>query len=88
MPKPLPDAERQAFDAVEQTLEAVIAHQERKVVEFARRLRPGLTPDDIKNPHDYDELDDPDFNYEDGQLAGLLFALSAIRRRRRDREEE
>lgn len=75
-----------AFDAVERTLEELIAHQEQKVLAFARRLRPGLTNDDIKNPHDYDELVDPDYNYEDGQLAGLQFALSAIRRRKKDLE--
>jgi hypothetical protein len=75
-----------ALDAIEQTLIEIIAHQEAKVVAFARRLRPGLTADDVKNPHDFDELVDPDFNYEDGQLAGLQFALSAIRRRRRDLE--
>jgi hypothetical protein len=85
---PLSDAERATYEAVERTLEEIIAHQEQKVVAFARRLRPGLTADDVKNPHDYDELTDPDFNYEDGQLAGLQFALSAIRRRRKDREAE
>jgi hypothetical protein len=80
-------AARAALDAVEKTLEELIAHQEAKVVAFARRLRPGLTPDDVKNPHDFDELVDPDFNYEDGQLAGLQFALSAMRRTRRDLEQ-
>lgn len=84
-----PSRERSAaFDAIERTLEELIAHQEQKVLAFARRLRPGLTGDDIKNPHDYDELVDPDYNYEDGQLAGLQFALSAVRRRRKDLESE
>jgi|LNFM01.1.fsa_nt_gb hypothetical protein len=86
MTQPLPKESIAAFDAVEQTLEELIAHQEQKVLAFARRLRPGLTNDDIKNPHDYDELVDPDFNYEDGQLAGLQFALSAIRRKKKDLE--
>ena len=80
-------AARAVLDAAEKTLEELIAHQEAKVVAFARRLRPGLTADDVKNPHDFDELVDPDFNYEDGQLAGLQFALSALRRTRRDLEQ-
>lgn len=87
MPRPLSPEEKRAFDHVERCIEELISHQEQKVVAFARRLRPHLTGDDIKNPHDYDELDDPHFNYEDGQLAGLQSALSAVRRRRRDIEE-
>jgi hypothetical protein len=45
--------------------------QHEKVVALARRLRPGLTADDLKNPHDFPELTDPDWHYADGELAGL-----------------
>jgi hypothetical protein len=87
MARTLTAEEQRSFDDVERCIEGLVSHQEQKVVAFARRLRPGLTGDDIKNPHDYDELNDPDFNYEDGLLAGLQTALSAVRRRRRDIEE-
>ena len=53
--------------------------QARKVTDLARRLRPGLTPEDIRNPHDFPELDDTDWHFEDGQLAGLQSVTMALR---------
>ena len=32
--------------------------QRSKVIDLARRLRPGLTLEDVRNPHDFPELDD------------------------------
>jgi hypothetical protein len=53
--------------------------QARKVIELARRLNPGLTSEDIKNPHDFPELDDTDWHFEDGQLAGIQSVTTALR---------
>jgi 8-oxo-dGTP pyrophosphatase MutT (NUDIX family) len=53
--------------------------QARKVIDLARRLRPGLTAEDIKNPHDFPELDDTDWHFEDGQLAALQSVATALR---------
>ncbi len=53
--------------------------QRRKVLELARRLRPGLTHEDIANPHDFAELRDSDWQYEDGVLAGIQAVLAAVR---------
>lgn len=72
------------WDEVEATLTSLVALQESKTLALARRLRPGLTAEDIRNPHDYVELDDSDFHYEDGMLAGLLAAQAALRARRRE----
>jgi len=58
--------------------------QRRKVMDLARRLRPGLTLEDIANPHDFPELDDRDWQYEDGVLAGIQSVLAALRARRRE----
>jgi hypothetical protein len=60
--------------------------QKRKVIELARRLRPGLTLEDIANPHDFPELADSDWQYADGQLSGIQSVLAAVRARRRDEE--
>ncbi len=66
-------------------LEALLADmetlQQGKVVDLARRLKPGITADDIKNPHDFPELDDPDWHYEDGVLTGIQSVRSAVRAR-------
>jgi hypothetical protein len=58
----------------------MIDQQERKVLDLARQAVPGLTPEDLRNPHDFAALArDPDFNYEDGMLAGLRGAHMAVR---------
>lgn len=55
------------------------ALQADKVIALARRLRPGLTAEDIRNPHDFPELGDPDWHYADGQLAGLQSVTMLLR---------
>jgi hypothetical protein len=54
-------------------------HQAKKVLDLARRLLPRLTAEDIKNPHDFPELDDKDWHYEDGVLTGIEMVLTALR---------
>ncbi len=65
-------------------LEAMEENQRLKVIELARRLKPGLTAEDIRNPHDFPDLDDPDWHFEDGQLTGIQSAIFAIRSMSRD----
>ena len=60
--------------------------QRRKVLDLARRLRPGLTLEDIANPHDFPELTDPDWQYADGVLAGVQSVLAAVRASQRASE--
>jgi hypothetical protein len=64
---------------VEALLSRMEAHQKRKVLELARRLKPGLTAEDIQNPHDFPELADVDWHYEDGVLTGIQSVQSALR---------
>jgi hypothetical protein len=61
--------------------------QARKVLDLARRLRPGLTAEDVRNPHDFPELGDPDWHYEDGVLTGIQSVRTALRAKSRDRGE-
>jgi hypothetical protein len=60
-----------------------LANQQRlKVLKLAREAVPHLTGDDVLNPHDYPELHEhPAFEYEDGILAGILVAQTALRAR-------
>lgn len=62
-------------------LEAVEELQREKVLALARRLKPNLTLEDVQNPHDFPELDDCDWHYEDGVLAGIQTARTALRNR-------
>jgi hypothetical protein len=72
------------WQAVDDLLAGMIAQQEAKVLALARTLVPGLTPEDLRNPHDFPPLvASAQFNYEDGILAGLRSACVAARTHRR-----
>jgi hypothetical protein len=59
-------------------LDALEELQRKKVLDLARRLKPGLTLEDVQNPHDFPELDDPDWHYADGVLAGIQSVKSTF----------
>jgi hypothetical protein len=73
-------------------VEGLIAELERlqlhRVAELGGRLRPGLTAEDLRSPHDYPELSDADWQYQDGMLSGIQTVLAAVRARRREAESE
>ena len=65
-----------AEDLVREMVEA----QRARLREIARRIAPGLSEDDLLQPHDHAALaSHPDFNFEDGVLAGYLAVLAALR---------
>ncbi|MBS2014985.1 MAG: hypothetical protein JST00_18990 [Deltaproteobacteria bacterium] len=64
---------------MEEELTAIEELQTKKVLDLARRLKPGLTMEDVQNPHDFPELDDPDWHYADGILTGVKSVSSALR---------
>lgn len=77
-------AAQAAWDDVETLLGTMQAHHVAKVFELARRLKPGVTKEDMRNPHDFPELADTDWHFEDGVLSGVESVLSAVRARRRE----
>lgn len=79
-----------SVDDLARELDALEELQRKKVLDLARRLKPGLTLEDVQNPHDFPELDDPDWHYADGVLAGIQSVKStllALIRGSRKREE-
>jgi hypothetical protein len=72
------------WDEIEVLLLGMEDLQIKKVFELARRLKPGITHEDMRNPHDFPELQDPDWHFEDGVLSGIQSALSAVRARKRE----
>jgi hypothetical protein len=72
-------AKTDVFAAVDREIHAIEEVQARKVIDLARRLLPHLTDEDIRNPHDFPDLDDPDWQYEDGVLAGIQSVRVAMR---------
>lgn len=71
------------WDAIEGELGAIEELQIKKVLDLARRLKPGLTMEDVQNPHDFPELDDADWHYADGILTGMKSVTTALRALRR-----
>ncbi len=73
-----------SWDVVERLVGEMIAQQDAKVLALARRIVPHLTPEDLRNPHDFKPLmESAEFNYEDGVLAGLRAVEIALRAARR-----
>jgi hypothetical protein len=66
-------------------LDALERLQDDKVLALATRLKQGVTAEDIRNPHDFPELADPDWQYADGERAGIAAAKAALARLVRER---
>lgn len=76
---------REALRRFQALLDQMEQTQHDKVLALARRILPHLTAEDIRNPHDFPDLEDPDWHFEDGQLTGIQavrFALVGLRNRR------
>ncbi len=75
---------RRMQDEIEAVFEELIAQQQKRVFERARQLSPRVTEDDIQQPQDFPELwGNPEWQYEDGILAGYRAAQMAVRARLR-----
>ena len=70
---------RDVFQRVYALLDTMESAQRDKVLALARRLLPHLTAEDIRNPHDFPDLADPDWHFEDGQLTGIQSVRFALR---------
>ena len=66
--------------ALETLLDEMITAQRRRLLELAARIQPGVSTDDLFQPHDHPALaGHPQFNFEDGILAGYLAVRAALR---------
>lgn len=58
----------------------MIDQQKNKLLNCGRNFVPGVTPEDILQPNDFDELElNPVFRYEEGILDGIQVVQAAIR---------
>ncbi len=61
-------------------LEEMIEAQRARLLALATRLLPSVTAEDLLQPHNHPALSaNPDFNFEDGILAGYLAVRAALR---------
>lgn len=71
---------RESLTAIDKLMLELIALQEKKVLDLANKIHPGLSSEDIRNPHDFPDLiADSGWNFEDGILSGLKAAHIALR---------
>lgn len=69
-----------AVEAATLLLEQMILQQEAKVLELGRKWVPFATAEDLRNAEDFKVLKDkPIFHFEDGILAGLIAANTALK---------
>jgi hypothetical protein len=67
-------------ETTDRLLEDLIGGQRKKLLELARRIEPGITPEDLLQPHNHPKISgNSDFNFEDGVLAGYLAVRAALR---------
>lgn len=64
---------------MENVFDELVEQQRKKLLKFARQIVPYVTPDDLLQPNDFQELEQhPLFRYEEGVLEGLLTARMAF----------
>lgn len=64
---------------VERLFDEMIAQQRRKAWALANRIQPGLSEDDLRDPHSFPAINSrPEFAFEDGMVAGLVAAQVAV----------
>lgn len=69
-----------AWHSLESLLNELIEGQKKSLLTLGRRIVPTLTMEDMLQPNDYPVLEHhPEFRYEEGILAGLQMAQTAIR---------
>ncbi len=65
--------------AVKVLLDELVEQQMKKLLEVGRLFVPTLTEEDVLQPMDYEKLElNPHFRHEEGILAGLHTARSAL----------
>ena len=76
-------------DVILLLMEKLIEDQKKDLLKTGRRLVPNLTPEDLLQPNDYDQLEDhPHFRYEEGILTGYQSVQMAIMALKKDLDLE
>ena len=71
----------------EKILEEMIESQRGKLLQYARKIVPHATSDDVLQPMDFPELEEhPLFRYEEGVFEGLHTAITALRAHKAEEE--
>lgn len=62
-----------------ETVDELIEHQQKVLLDLGRRIVPNVTLDDLMQPNDFPKLENhPHFRYEEGVLHGLQAVKAAF----------
>jgi hypothetical protein len=76
------EVDREAALGALRLIEEMIKEQRRKVIRLAQRLHPGLTDVDLRTLRDLPDVSaDASWQFEDGQLAGMVAAKLMLKAR-------
>ncbi len=68
-----------SWEEIEQLLKELVQFHQAQLLKSGRRIVPHLTPEDLLQPNDYQELEHhPYFRYEEGMLAGIQTVQMAL----------
>jgi hypothetical protein len=68
-----------SWEEIDQLLSELVLFYQTQLLKCGRRIIPHLTPEDLLQPNDYQELEfNPHFRYEEGMLAGIQTAQMAL----------
>ena len=74
-----PETLQQMLQVAGQLFDKMVSQQQAKVLRLAREVIPHITPEELRNPHDFPQLrEHPHFEFEDGLLSGLISAQVAL----------
>jgi hypothetical protein len=74
-----PECAQLMLEVAGQLYDKMISQQRAKVLRLAREVVPNITPEELRNPHDFPKLKEhPTVEFEDGLLSGLISAQVAL----------
>lgn len=71
--------QKPSWEEIDQLLQELVQFHQTQLLKSGRRIIPHLTPEDLLQPNDFQELEhNPYFRYEEGMLAGVQTVQMAL----------
>ena len=68
-----------SWNDLNQLLKELVEFHQNQLLKCGRRIIPHLTPEDLLQPNDFQELEyNPHFRYEEGVVAGVQIVQTAL----------
>lgn len=75
-----------SWEEIDRLLKELVQFHQTQLLRCGRRIIPHLTPEDLLQPNDYQDLEfNPHFRYEEGMVAGIQTVQMALWALKKDR---